>query len=146
MLALIQRVSRARVAVGGRTHAETGAGLLAFIGIERRDTEALAAKLLERILAYRVFNDEDGRMNLSLEDTGGELMLVSQFTLAASTDKGLRPGFSAAMEPAAARALYARLVELARRRRGGVASGEFGADMRVSLENDGPVTFLLKAR
>ncbi|MDQ7988370.1 MAG: D-aminoacyl-tRNA deacylase [Candidatus Dactylopiibacterium sp.] len=144
MIALIQRVSEASVRVQDRVTGEIGAGLLALIGIQREDDEHKAAKLLDRLLAYRVFSDEGGRMNRSLTDVAGGLLLVSQFTLAADTRSGLRPSFTPAAPPAEAARLFAHLVTLARARHGSVGTGEFGADMQVSLVNDGPVTFWLE--
>ena len=145
MIALIQRVNRAKVEIEGRLHAEIDQGLLAFIGVEREDGEATARKLLEKILAYRVFADTERKMNLSVRDIGGGLLLVSQFTLAATTDKGLRPGFSSAKPPAEAERLFDYLVSSAAELHQPVRSGIFAADMQVSLQNDGPVTFILKA-
>ena len=121
-----------------------GSGLLALIGVQPRDDERTAGRLLERLLAYRVFGDEQGRMNRSLTDTGGGLLLVPQFTLAADTRKGNRPGFSTAAAPAEAERLFGYLVDCARRIHPLVATGRFGADMRVSLCNEGPVTFWLE--
>ena len=144
MIALIQRVSTAQVSVEGRVCGEIGAGLLALIGIERGDGSGQLARLLERLLDYRVFADDAGRMNRSLRDTGGGLLLVPQFTLAADTTSGNRPGFSTAATPAEASALFRQLVEAARAAHPAVASGEFGAYMQVSLTNDGPVTFWLQ--
>lgn len=144
MIALIQRVSRAAVQVEGQCLGEIGPGLLALIGIQRNDEAAHARRLLDKLLAYRVFPDERGRMNRSLADTGGGLLLVSQFTLAADTRSGTRPSFTPAAPPEEARELYTHLVELARSNHAQVASGEFGADMQVSLINDGPVTFWLE--
>ena len=143
MIALIQRVTEARVTVDGRVCGEIASGLLALIGIERADGPAQGTRLLERLLDYRVFADAAGRMNRSLRDTGGGLLLVPQFTLAADTSSGNRPGFSTAAEPALAGELYARLVAAARAAHPQVAAGEFGAHMAVSLINDGPVTFWL---
>ncbi|HTV49869.1 MAG TPA: D-aminoacyl-tRNA deacylase [Steroidobacteraceae bacterium] len=143
MIALIQRVTEARVTVEGRTIGEIGPGLLALIGVQRLDDAASAERLLERVLTYRVFPDGDGRMNLSLKDTGGGLLLVSQFTLAADTRTGTRAGFTTAAAPELARELFEQLVSLARARHPTVATGEFRAHMRVSLVNDGPVTFWL---
>jgi D-aminoacyl-tRNA deacylase len=144
MIALIQRVSTARVSVDERVTGEIGAGLLALIGVERDDGPAQRDRLLERLLDYRVFADGAGRMNRSLRDTGGGLLLVPQFTLAADTSSGNRPGFSTAAAPGAASELFRQLVEAARAAHPVVASGEFGAHMRVSLTNDGPVTFWLQ--
>ena len=143
MLGLIQRVSSASVTVDGDIVGEIGPGLLLLLGVEKEDTEANADRLLEKVLAYRVFSDENGHMNLSLKDVGGGLLVVSQFTLAASTKKGLRPSFSSAAPPAEAEALYEHFVDRARASHDPVATGRFGADMKVALLNDGPVTFLL---
>ena len=145
MIALIQRVSSAHVTVDGQVRGEIGAGLLALIGIERGDGTGELTRLLERLLDYRVFADAAGRMNRSLRDTGGGLLLVPQFTLAADTTTGSRPGFSTAAAPALASELYTQLVAAARSAHPVVASGEFGAHMQVSLTNDGPVTFWLQA-
>jgi D-tyrosyl-tRNA(Tyr) deacylase len=146
MIGLIQRVSSARVDIDGQTVGAIGPGLLALIGIRREDDPAQADRLLERLLGYRVFADDQGRMKRSLRDTGGGLLLVSQFTLAADTRKGTSPGFSVAAAPDQARALYDHLVRRASERHGGaVASGRFGADMQVQLINDGPVTFWLES-
>lgn len=144
MIALIQRVSQASVVVADRTVGEIGPGLLALIGIEREDDASSARRLLDKLLAYRVFGDEAGRMNRSLADTGGGLLLVSQFTLAADTKKGTRPSFTPAAPPEEARELFDQLVSLARNAHPLVETGEFGADMQVSLVNDGPVTFWLE--
>jgi D-tyrosyl-tRNA(Tyr) deacylase len=132
------------VTVEDRTVGEIGRGILALIGIERGDETAHAERLLERVLGYRIFEDSTGRMNRSLRDIGGGLLLVPQFTLVADTHKGTRPGFSTAAAPDAARTLFAQLLASARARHAGVAAGEFGAHMQVSLVNDGPVTFWLK--
>ena len=145
MIALIQRVSTARVTVDGQVRGEIGVGLLALIGIERGDGEAQLTRLLERLLDFRVFADAAGRMNLSLRDTGGGLLLVPQFTLAADTTTGTRPGFSTAASPELANVLFKQLLAAARAAHPVVASGEFGAHMQVSLTNDGPVTFWLQA-
>jgi D-tyrosyl-tRNA(Tyr) deacylase len=142
--ALIQRVSAASVTVAGETVGEIEHGLLIFLGLDKSDTQMIAQKLLSKILRYRVFNDAAGHMNLDVAKVSGSLLIVSQFTLAADTQKGLRPSFSSAMPPKEAEALYdffvaeAALVQ-------SVATGRFGADMQVSLVNDGPVTFLLSA-
>lgn len=144
MIALIQRVNWAQVHIDRTLHADIGQGILALIGIEKEDDDKLAQKLLDKILAYRIFSDADGKMNLDLKDIGGDLMLVSQFTLAAETEKGLRPGFSTAKPPGEAEAIYDKLEQAAREQHEFVRSGKFGADMQVSLENDGPVTFILK--
>ena len=144
MIALIQRVNWAQVHIEGSLHADIGQGLLALIGIEKDDDDRLAQKLLDKILAYRIFGDNDGKMNLDLKDIGGDLMLVSQFTLAAETEKGLRPGFSTAKPSAEAEVIYDNLLRCAKDQYEFVESGKFAADMQVSLENDGPVTFILK--
>jgi D-aminoacyl-tRNA deacylase len=144
LIALIQRVGKAAVVVEERTVGEIGRGILALIGIERGDDMAQAERLLERVLGYRIFDDEAGRMNRSLRDIGGGLLLVPQFTLAADTHKGTRPGFSGAAAPEVARPLFAELLASARAHHPVVAAGEFGAHMEVSLLNDGPVTFWLK--
>jgi len=145
MKGLIQRVSEARVAVDGEVVGAIGRGLLVLVGVEREDDTARADKLLHKLLRYRVFSDEQGRMNRSLADVAGGLLLVSQFTLAADTGGGLRPSFSRAAPPEQGRALYDYLVDQARRQHGEVACGRFGADMQVHLVNDGPVTFLLES-
>lgn len=144
MLGLIQRVSEASVRVDNETTGEIGRGLLLLLGVQQHDDEESAQKLLDKVVAYRVFPDEAGHMNLSLLDVAGELLIVSQFTLAADTRKGLRPSFSSAAAPDQAERLYDHFVESARSRLGGVQSGVFGANMQVSLVNDGPVTFLLE--
>ena len=145
MIALIQRVLEARVTVAGQTVGEIGPGLLALLAVENGDGPANAARMVERLLGYRVFSDAEGRMNLSLADTGGELLLVSQFTLAADTTKGMRPSFTPAAEPEDAEYLFNEVVALAKRRHPKVATGVFGAEMSVSLINHGPVTFRLTA-
>ncbi|HHI77142.1 MAG TPA: D-tyrosyl-tRNA(Tyr) deacylase [Gammaproteobacteria bacterium] len=145
MIGLIQRVSEARVRVEGETVGEIGPGLLALVGVQKGDTEARAERLLERILGYRVFPDQTGRMNLGLQAVGGGLLLVSQFTLAADTRKGARPSFSSAAPPETGRRLFDHLVALARARHRPVATGVFGAHMQVELVNDGPVTFWLES-
>ena len=144
MKALLQRVSSASVDVDGRRVGEIGRGLLVLLGLDKGDDEAVALRLLEKLLAYRVFPDDRGRMNRSVADIDGGVLLVSQFTLSADTGKGLRPSFSSAMPPADAQRLYAHVLDSLRRMHGSVAAGEFGADMQVSLVNDGPVTFLLE--
>lgn len=145
MIALIQRVNWAQVRIDERLHSEIGRGLLAFIGVEKEDTFESADKLLDRILSYRVFPDSDDRMNIDLAGVGGELMLVSQFTLAVDTNQGLRPGFSQAKKPKEAQQIYNYLVNEAIKQNKSVVSGKFAADMQVTLENDGPVTFILRA-
>ncbi len=144
MIGLLQRVNWGRLTIDGQVRGEIGKGLVVLVGIERDDDEAKADRLLHRLLSYRVFGDADGKMNLSLQDIGGDLLLVSQFTLAATTDKGLRPGFSSAMHPALAEPLYDYLVRQASVSGVRLATGVFGADMKVALENDGPVTFSLR--
>lgn len=146
MLVLIQRVSQARVTVDGETVGAIGPGLLALVGVEPDDGATQVRRIAERLLNYRVFADAEGRMNLGLAQTGGSLLLVSQFTLAADTRKGLRPGFSTAAAPERAEPLFSELVALCRQMHaGGVETGRFGAHMEVSLVNDGPVTFLMRA-
>jgi len=149
MIALLQRVSEASVVVNGnssnaRVTGAIGHGILAFIAVEKGDTEAQSARMLQRILNYRLFEDQDGRMNLNLRQAGGQLLLVSQFTLAANTNTGNRPSFTQAAEPAEGRRLFDYLLDAARRELEHVGCGEFGAHMQVSLVNDGPVTFSLR--
>ncbi len=145
MIALLQRVSEARVSVAGEVVGTIGRGLLVLVGVERGDGEAQAERLLERVLAYRVFPDHEGKMNLSLRDIGGGLLLVPQFTLAADTQKGSRPSFTSAAEPQQGLHLFDYLLQRAWESHPDVQSGRFGADMQVSLTNDGPVTFWLQA-
>jgi D-tyrosyl-tRNA(Tyr) deacylase len=142
---LLQRVVNASVDIDTERVASIGAGLLVLVGVRPTDDEASALRLLDRLLQYRVFADENGKMNLSLGQTQGDLLLVPQFTLAAETNKGLRPGFSTAAPPGQGRQLFDTLVRAARARHGCVATGVFGAHMRVSLTNDGPVTFWLES-
>ena len=145
MLSMIQRVTSATVTVEGEVVGTIEAGLLALVGVEPGDGEAQIARMAERLLGYRVFADEAGRMNRSLADTGGGLLLVSQFTLAADTRSGMRPSFTAAAPPAEAEQGFNRLVDICRRTHAGrVETGRFGAHMVISLVNDGPVTFLLR--
>lgn len=144
MIGLLQRVSAARVDVGDDCVGRIDAGLLVLVAVERGDGEPQADRLLERLAGYRVFADAEGRMNLSLADTGGGLLLVPQFTLAADTGKGMRAGFSAAAVPADGERLFGYLVDAARTRLPTVQAGRFGAHMRVSSTNDGPVTFWLR--
>ena len=144
MIGLLQRVNWGRMTIAGHVRGEIGKGLVVLVGLEKDDDEAKADRLLHRLLSYRVFGDADGKMNLSLRDIGGDLLLVSQFTLAATTDKGLRPGFSSAMPPELAEPLYDYLVRQASMSGIRLVTGVFGADMKVALENDGPVTFLLR--
>jgi len=146
VIALIQRVASAHVEVDGEIVGAIGPGLLALVAVQPGDGEPQLERLLERVLAYRIFADADGRMNRSLRDTAGGLLLVSQFTLAADTRSGLRPGFSTAAPPDQAEIWFERLVQRARQVYPGVESGRFGAHMRVQLINDGPVTFWLEAR
>ena len=146
MIALIQRVSEASVTVEGEVTGAIGQGLLVLLGVEQGDDEAKADKLLHKVSGYRIFSDAEGKMNLNVGQVGGSLLVVSQFTLAADTRSGMRPGFSTAAAPAIAEPLFNRLVEACRaRHRGPVETGRFGAHMKVSLVNDGPVTFLLRA-
>ncbi len=145
MIGLLQRVSQASVAVEGKTVGAIGRGLAVLVGVEHGDDEARAGRLLERLLGYRVFPDAAGRMNLSVKDIGGGLLLVPQFTLAADTRKGMRASFTPAAPPAAGERLFAYLLAQARRQHAPVASGVFGADMQLTLTNDGPVTFWLES-
>ncbi len=144
MIALIQRVSRAQVDVAGQCVGSAGRGILALIGIEAGDDEATGRKLLERVLTYRIFPDDAGKMNLDVRQIDGDLLLIPQFTLVADTRKGTRPSFSEGAPPALAQELFGQLLEAARQAHPSVASGVFGADMQVSLTNDGPVTFTLR--
>ncbi|MBK5941316.1 D-aminoacyl-tRNA deacylase [Halochromatium roseum] len=145
MIGLLQRVRAAQVEVEGETIGAIGSGLLVLVGVQRGDTEPRATRLLERLLSYRVFADETGRMNLSLVDVGGGLLLVPQFTLAAETKKGTRASFTRAAAPAEGERLFHLLLEQACACHRPVASGRFGADMQVTLTNDGPVTFWLES-
>ena len=145
MIAVIQRVSRAEVTVQGESVGKIGRGILALVALEKGDTEAQAERLAERILGYRIFGDAEGKMNLSVQDIAGGLLLVSQFTLAADTKKGLRPSFTPAADPDTVRRLFNYFVERFRACHASVATGRFGADMQVELVNDGPVTFTLRA-
>lgn len=144
MIAVLQRVSEAAVHVNGNVVGEIGRGILALIGVERGDGEKQADRLLQRLIAYRIFPDEAGRMNLDLRQAGGRLLLVPQFTLAADTNRGNRPSFTPAAEPAEGERLFHYLAGQARNQMPGVQTGEFGADMKVRLVNDGPVTFWLQ--
>ena len=146
MIALIQRVANARVDVAGTTIGAIGPGLLALVAVQPGDGETQTQRMLQRLLGYRVFSDDAGKMNRSLTDTGGGLLLVSQFTLAADTDSGMRPSFTSAAAPAEGERWFSRLVELARTAHPGVETGRFGAHMQVHLVNDGPVTFRLEVR
>jgi|SRR5271165_3302372 len=145
MIGLLQRVSHAEVRIGDKSVGSIGLGLLVLVGILPKDDEAGAERLAKRLLQYRVFADAAGKMNLSLRDIRGELLLVPQFTLAADTSKGLRPGFSAAAPPDLGRRLFDSLLNAARAGHGRVQSGIFGAHMQVSLTNDGPVTIWLES-
>ena len=146
MIALIQRVREARVQVDGLTTGAIHRGIVALVGVERGDAEAQAARLVERVIGYRIFADAAGKMNLSLAEVRGGLLLVPQFTLAADTTSGARPSFSSAAAPAEGERLYLRFVELARERHSPVETGTFRSDMQVSLVNDGPVTFWLQVK
>lgn len=144
MIGLLQRVTRAQVETGGECIAAIGHGLLVLVGVQQGDNESTADRLLERLLGYRVFADVEGRMNLGLGEVNGGLLLVPQFTLAADTRSGMRPGFSTAACPDEGRRLFDYLVEQAQMRHAPVESGRFGADMQLMLVNDGPVTFWLE--
>ena len=144
MIALIQRVAEASVSAAGETLGEIGAGILALVAVERGDGEVEAARLAEKVVSYRLFPDAAGKMNLSLKDTGGSLLAVPQFTLAADTDSGLRPSFSRAAMPEEGKRLFARFLELSSQSISVVKAGRFGAEMQVRLVNDGPVTFWLR--
>ena len=146
MIGLLQRVQRAHVEIHGERIAEIGPGLLVLVGVQQGDREIEATRLLERLLGYRVFVDAEGRMNLNICQAGGGLLLVPQFTLAADTRSGMRPGFSTAAEPTEGRRLFDYLLQQARQHSLEVAAGQFGADMQVSLVNDGPVTFWLEVK
>lgn len=144
MIGLLQRVSHAKVEADGDVVGEIGAGILLLLGIEKDDDEKKAQRLLERVSTYRIFSDEQGKMNLNLQQVGGELLVVSQFTLVADTKKGTRPGFSRGASPEHGKKMYEYFVEQSRKLGLTTATGEFGADMQVSLLNDGPVTFSLE--
>jgi D-tyrosyl-tRNA(Tyr) deacylase len=144
MIGLLQRVSRGEVTIAGECVGTIGRGLVVLVGIEQGDSEAESDRLLERVLGYRVFADPEGRMNLSVRDIGGGLLLVPQFTLAADTNKGMRPSFSSAANPDEGRRLFDYVAQRARDSHSPVATGRFGADMQVTLTNDGPVTFWLR--
>ena len=146
MIALLQRVAEARVEIEGRVVGRIGPGLLLFVCAEPQDSETIADKLVDKVLRMRIFADAAGKMNLDLASVGGGLLVVSQFTLAADTASGNRPGFSRAAAPELGRRLYERVVATAKARHGDVACGEFGADMKVHLVNDGPVTIPLTLR
>ncbi|QYJ93512.1 MULTISPECIES: D-aminoacyl-tRNA deacylase [Shewanella] len=144
MIALIQRVKQAKVDVDGQTIGAIDKGLLVLLGVEREDDQAKMEKLATKVMSYRVFSDEDGKMNLNLKQVGGSLLVVSQFTLAADTGRGLRPSFSGAGTPEQAKQLYQAFVDYCAAQGVPVQTGEFAADMQVSLVNDGPVTFNLQ--
>ena len=144
MIGLLQRVSSAAVSINNHKVASIGTGLLLFIGIEKNDTQQQADRLLDKLLAYRIFPDQDNKMNLSLSDIQGGLLLVPQFTLPADTKKGLRPSFSSAATPELGEELFDYLLLCAKQKHDIVETGKFGADMQVSLVNDGPVTFWLQ--
>ncbi|MFT6958004.1 MAG: D-tyrosyl-tRNA(Tyr) deacylase [Halieaceae bacterium] len=145
MKALLQRVSQASVCVASQQVAEIDAGLLVLLGLDKGDDIATAERMLNKLLAYRIFADDEGRMNRSVVDISGSVLLVSQFTLSASTNKGLRPSFSKALPPIMAEALYDDTLVMLREKHHKVEAGIFGADMQVSLVNHGPVTFLLES-
>jgi len=144
MIGLLQRVTHAQVDVGGKTVGKIDQGLLVLVGVERHDTQAIADRLLTRLLGYRVFTDAEDKMNRSLQDIKGGLLLVPQFTLPADTHKGTRPSFTPAADPQTGKQLFDYLLQAAKSSHHDVASGQFGADMQVSLTNDGPVTFWLQ--
>lgn len=144
MIALIQRVLNASVTVAGKTTGSIGPGLLVLLGVEQDDNEQKAERLCERVLGYRIFGDEHGKMNLNVRQAGGSLLVVSQFTLVADTSKGMRPGFSRGAAPNEADRLYCYFVDQCRQRGVETQTGEFAADMQVALVNDGPVTFWLQ--
>ncbi|WP_318437415.1 D-aminoacyl-tRNA deacylase [Photobacterium leiognathi] len=144
MIALIQRVSEASVTIDGHITGAIGKGLLVLLGVEKGDDEAKAQKLRDKVLGYRVFSDEDGKMNLNVQQAGGSVLVVSQFTLAADTKKGMRPGFSSGAAPTEAERLYEYFVEQCKAKEIQTETGIFAADMQVALNNDGPVTFWLQ--
>lgn len=144
MIAVLQRVTQAKVVVSGEVIGAIGLGLLVLVAVEQGDTELQALRMAERLLSYRVFPDAEGKLNLSVVDVGGELLLVPQFTLAADTRKGTRPSFTPAADPVTGKYLFDRLVDALRCRYPKLATGRFGANMQVTLTNDGPVTLILK--
>ncbi|WP_067709215.1 MULTISPECIES: D-aminoacyl-tRNA deacylase [unclassified Erwinia] len=144
MIALIQRVLSASVTVAGERIGETGPGLLVLLGVEKGDDQQKASRLCDRVLGYRIFSDDQGKMNLNVQQAGGSVLVVSQFTLAADTQKGMRPGFSGGAEPAEAEKLYEAFIGCCREKGVTTETGRFGADMQVALVNDGPVTFWLQ--
>ena len=141
MIGLIQRVSEAKVTVAGEIIGEIGKGMLVLLGVEKEDGDAEIEKLANKLCRYRMFSDEDGKMNLNIEQVGGEILVVSQFTLVADTQKGNRPGFSRGATPEHGEAIYKKFVHALKAKGMAVSTGEFGADMQVGLVNDGPVTF-----
>lgn len=145
MKALIQRVSEASVRIEGEIFSEIKQGLVVLLGVEKGDDSAAVDKLLHKVSHYRIFADDDGKMNLNVQDIAGSLLIVSQFTLAADTAKGLRPGFSTAAKPDIAECLYNEFVEKSKAKNINIATGQFAADMKVALINDGPVTFWLSS-
>lgn len=146
MKALLQRVSHAKVEIAGETVGHIGKGLLVLLGVEKHDSEVQLKKLADKVLNYRMFSDEHGKMNLNVQQAGGALLVVSQFTLAADTQSGLRPSFTPGASPDVAKALYEKFVAYCQNEGIQVQTGRFAADMQVSLTNDGPVTFLLENR
>ncbi|CAK9886903.1 MAG: D-aminoacyl-tRNA deacylase [Candidatus Erwinia impunctatus] len=144
MIALLQRTQSASVAVSGETIAAIGQGLLVLLGVEKTDTPQIAERLSDRVLGYRMFSDSEGKMNLNVQQAGGSLLVVSQFTLAAETNKGLRPGFSSGAAPEVAESLYHHFVACCQKKGIHTVTGRFAADMQVTLVNDGPVTFWLQ--
>lgn len=141
MIGLIQRVSEASVSVGGETISRINQGILLLLGVERDDSHDQISKLVRKVSNYRIFSDQDGKMNLNVQQVGGEVLVVSQFTLVADTQKGNRPGFSRGASPVHGKAMYEQFVDQLRETGMAVKTGEFGADMQVALVNDGPVTF-----
>ncbi len=146
MIALIQRVTEAKVVVNNKNIGEIQQGVLAFIGVEKDDSEEQVTRLLDKVLTYRIFSDSDDKMNLSVQDIEGGVLLVPQFTLAADTQKGCRPGFSSAAPPALGEELFDQFVAQAKIKYKHIETGQFGADMKISLLNDGPVTFWLQVK
>ncbi len=144
MIAVLQRVSRAKVEVSGETVGEIGPGILVLVAVEQGDTEIQAERLAKRLLGYRVFADSEGRMNLSVREVSGGILVVPEFTLAADTRRGMRPSFTPAADPASGQRLFDYLVKTLASRYPKIATGRFGTDMQVSLTNDGPVTFILR--
>ena len=145
MIALIQRVNYAKVYLASELYSEITEGLLVLVGVEKKDSNVNAERLVDKLLAYRIFGDATGKMNLSVKDKDGGVMLVSQFTLAAETNKGLRPSFSSAKPPQEAEKIFNYLVKFSKNNYSKIVSGKFGADMRIALENNGPATFHLRS-